>query len=130
MIVKVQCDVDAVVKLAEIAQVMSQTKGIKVGAPLCVLHSELDLAQRQPCSAFKMRYIAAYMLAVMGGNVDPSAEDVSAILSSVGVDVDLERLNLVIGKMKGQNLEDLMSKGGFQLDEFFFRITKVESQYM
>ena len=42
-----------------------------------------------------MRYVAAYLLAVQGGNKSPSAADIKAILSSVGIDADAEKLNKV-----------------------------------
>ena len=58
-----------------------------------------------------MRYVAAYMLAVMGGNPDPSAEDLINILASVGVEVDLENLNRVIKELKGNDLEEVAEKG-------------------
>lgn len=42
-----------------------------------------------------MRYVAAYLLAVLGGNASPSASDIKAILGSVGIEADDERLNKV-----------------------------------
>ena len=39
-----------------------------------------------------MRYVAAYLLAVLGGNASPSADDISAIISSVGIDAEDEKL--------------------------------------
>ena len=42
-----------------------------------------------------MRYVAAYLLATIGGNAAPSADDVKAILASVGIDADAEKLNKV-----------------------------------
>lgn len=47
-----------------------------------------------------MRYVAAYLLAVLGGNSNPSKEDIEKILESVGLDVDAERLSKV-GDMLG-----------------------------
>lgn len=43
-----------------------------------------------------MRYVAAYLLAVLGGNTSPSAKDIKAILGSVGIEADDERLNKVL----------------------------------
>lgn len=43
-----------------------------------------------------MRYVAAYLLAVLGGNTSPTAKDIKAILGSVGIEADDERLNKVI----------------------------------
>lgn len=42
-----------------------------------------------------MRYVAAYLLAVLGGNANPSAKDIKTILGSVGIEADDERLNKV-----------------------------------
>ncbi len=42
-----------------------------------------------------MRYVAAYLLAVEGGNASPSADDIKAILSSVGIEADADKLNKV-----------------------------------
>lgn len=43
-----------------------------------------------------MRYVAAYLLAVLGGNSSPSAKDIKSILGSVGIEADDERLNKVL----------------------------------
>jgi large subunit ribosomal protein LP2 len=42
-----------------------------------------------------MRYVAAYLLAVLGGNATPSANDIKAILESVGIVADAEKLDKV-----------------------------------
>lgn len=42
-----------------------------------------------------MRYVAAYLLAVLGGNTNPSSKDIKNILGSVGIEADDERLNKV-----------------------------------
>lgn len=42
-----------------------------------------------------MRYVAAYLLAALGGNTSPSAKDIKTILGSVGIEADDERLNKV-----------------------------------
>lgn len=42
-----------------------------------------------------MRYVAAYLLAVLGGNNNPSAKDIKNILGSVGIEAEDERLNKV-----------------------------------
>ena len=43
-----------------------------------------------------MRYVAAYLLAVLGGNKNPSNSDLEKILGAVGLEVDNERLSKVI----------------------------------
>ncbi len=62
-----------------------------------------------------MRHVAAYLLAVLGGNESPSASDIKDILSSVGVEEDAEALKVVIDKLKGKNLEELMEEGAKKL---------------
>ena len=44
---------------------------------------------------YSMRYVAAYLLASLGGNTQPSADDVKKILSSVGVEAEDDKLNMV-----------------------------------
>ena len=56
-----------------------------------------------------MRYIAAYLLATMGGNDSPSADDVKQILGSVGVDE--EQLNIVIQQLTGKDVNEVMASG-------------------
>lgn len=42
-----------------------------------------------------MRYVAAYLLAALGGNDNPEAKDIKKILESVGIEADDTRLNKV-----------------------------------
>merc|ERR1719228_3144780 len=62
-----------------------------------------------------MRYVAAYLLAVLGGNASPSAADVKAIISSVGIDAEDDKLAKVIEELKGKNVEELMAEGSKKL---------------
>lgn len=64
-----------------------------------------------------MRYVAAYLLAVLGGNESPSEADIKKILSSVGIDVDGDCVKKVISELKGKNLQELMAAGWFQLSQ-------------
>ncbi|XP_037107184.1 60S acidic ribosomal protein P2 [Syngnathus acus] len=58
-----------------------------------------------------MRYVAAYLLAVLGGNTSPTAKDIKAILSSVGIEADDDRLNKVISELEGKNINEVMNSG-------------------
>jgi len=58
-----------------------------------------------------MRYIAAYLLAVLGGNENPSAADIKKILSSVGIDAEDDKLKKVIGELNGKNIQELIAEG-------------------
>ncbi|XP_015255664.1 60S acidic ribosomal protein P2 [Cyprinodon tularosa] len=58
-----------------------------------------------------MRYVAAYLLAVLGGNTSPSSKDIKEILSSVGIEADDERLNKVISELNGKDINEVMNSG-------------------
>ena len=58
-----------------------------------------------------MRYVAAYLLAALGGNESPSAENIEKILSSVGIEADGEKLKKVIAELKGKDLQTLIAEG-------------------
>jgi large subunit ribosomal protein LP2 len=58
-----------------------------------------------------MRHVAAYILAVVGGNANPSEADLKKILNSVGVDIVDEQLAVVIAQLNGKNLFELMEQG-------------------
>ncbi|XP_068171682.1 60S acidic ribosomal protein P2 isoform X2 [Antennarius striatus] len=58
-----------------------------------------------------MRYVAAYLLAVLGGNTSPSAKDIKGILGSVGIEADDERLNKVINELNGKDINEVMNSG-------------------
>ncbi|KAL6444299.1 hypothetical protein ACFW04_001887 [Cataglyphis niger] len=58
-----------------------------------------------------MRYVAAYMLAVLGGKASPSQNDIEKILSSVGIETDAEKLKKVISELNGKSIDELIAKG-------------------
>lgn len=58
-----------------------------------------------------MRYVAAYLLAVLGGKDAPAAADLEKILSSVGVEVDSARVTKIINELKGKSIEELIAQG-------------------
>jgi large subunit ribosomal protein LP2 len=58
-----------------------------------------------------MRHVAAYILAVIGGNANPSEADLKKILNSVGVDIVDEQLAVVIDQLNGKDLFQLMEEG-------------------
>ncbi|CAB3371257.1 Hypothetical predicted protein [Cloeon dipterum] len=62
-----------------------------------------------------MRYVAAYLLASIGGKRNPSVADIEKILGSVGIAVDMERLNNVISELEGKNLDELIAQGQSKL---------------
>jgi len=62
-----------------------------------------------------MRYVAAYMLAVIGGNENPSAADITEILASVGVEADKTQLDIVIKELNGKDVNAVMEAGRCKL---------------
>lgn len=60
-----------------------------------------------------MRYVSAYLLAVLGNKTDPSAADIEKILSSVGIEADKEKLTKVVSELKGKNVDELIAEGTF-----------------
>merc|ERR1712189_132998 len=59
----------------------------------------------------KMRYVAAYLLAALGGNESPSTDDLKTILESVGVGYDDERAEIVVNQCKGKSIPELIAAG-------------------
>ncbi|MCL7040152.1 hypothetical protein MKW94_029362 [Papaver nudicaule] len=59
-----------------------------------------------------MKVIAAYLLAVLGGNKEPTFEDIKNILGSVGAADDSdERIQLLLSQLKGKDLNELIACG-------------------
>ncbi|KAJ8249154.1 hypothetical protein GJAV_G00231760 [Gymnothorax javanicus] len=63
------------------------------------------------CLSVKMRYVAAYLLAALGGNSSPQAEDIKKILDSVGIEADDTRLEKVITELNGKNVDEVIAQG-------------------
>ena len=58
-----------------------------------------------------MKYVAAYLLAQLGGKASPSADDIIAILNSVGIEADAGRIDALLHEVKGKDVAELISKG-------------------
>ncbi|EQC25762.1 50S ribosomal protein LP2 [Saprolegnia diclina VS20] len=58
-----------------------------------------------------MRHVAAFLLAVLGGNTTPSVADVSAIITAVGGEVDTERLETLIKELEGKDIYEVIAEG-------------------
>nr|ACM09537.1 60S acidic ribosomal protein P2 [Salmo salar] len=58
-----------------------------------------------------MRYVAAYLLAVLGGNTSPSSKDIENILGSVGIEAEAERLDKVVSELNGKDINEVMNSG-------------------
>ncbi|XP_058128628.1 large ribosomal subunit protein P2 [Anopheles ziemanni] len=58
-----------------------------------------------------MRYVAAYLLAVLGGNAAPTNADIEKILSSVGIEADATRVSKVVKELQNKSIEELIASG-------------------
>jgi large subunit ribosomal protein LP2 len=58
-----------------------------------------------------MRFIAAYLLASLGGNPSPTKDDVRAILGSVGAEVEEGKLEMLFKEVEGKDLAELLAAG-------------------
>ncbi|KAK1159748.1 60S acidic ribosomal protein P2-like [Huso huso] len=58
-----------------------------------------------------MRYVAAYLLAVLGGKDAPKSGDLKKILESVGIEADDVRMDKVINELSGKKVEDVIAQG-------------------
>ncbi|CAK7227539.1 60S acidic ribosomal protein P2 [Sporothrix curviconia] len=62
-----------------------------------------------------MKHLAAYLLLNLGGNASPSAADVKAVLESVGIEADDERLSTLLSELKGKDINELIAEGSSKL---------------
>ncbi|KAG5043877.1 hypothetical protein JHK87_007792 [Glycine soja] len=58
-----------------------------------------------------MKVIAAYLLAVLGGNAAPSADDLRDILGSVGADANDDNISNFLSEVKGKDIVELIASG-------------------
>ncbi|PQM39547.1 60S acidic ribosomal protein P2B-like [Prunus yedoensis var. nudiflora] len=75
------------------------------------LHILFSVLHRSRASQAEMKVVAAYLLAVLGGNTTPSAEDLKGILGSVGAETDDDRIQLLLSEVKGKDITELIASG-------------------
>jgi large subunit ribosomal protein LP2 len=54
-----------------------------------------------------MKYLASYLLLVNAGKTAPTAADVKALMASVGIEAEEERLNSLIAALKEKNIDEV-----------------------
>jgi large subunit ribosomal protein LP2 len=54
-----------------------------------------------------MKFLAAYLLLVAGGKTEPSAEDITKLLGSVGVEGDEARLTSLLKALEGKSVDEV-----------------------
>mmetsp|Transcript_21150 Transcript_21150/g.18760 ORF Transcript_21150/g.18760 Transcript_21150/m.18760 type:complete len:109 (-) Transcript_21150:3-329(-) len=62
-----------------------------------------------------MKNVAAYLLAVIGGNKEPSEADIKKILEAASANVDNEAIAKVVSELSGKNVYDVMDEGAEKL---------------
>ncbi len=67
-----------------------------------------------------MRYVSAYLMATLGGNKNPSKDDIKKILSSVGIEADDERADKVVKELTGKSIDQVIAKGLYSSCESSF----------
>jgi ribosomal protein L12E/L44/L45/RPP1/RPP2 len=65
-----------------------------------------------------MKHLAANLLLQLGGNANPSKEDITTALSTVGVEVDEARLDKLLADLEGKDVAELMASGKEMLAQF------------
>ena len=60
-----------------------------------------------------MRHIAAYLLLQIGGNTNPSAEDIKRVLAAVGIEADDSRLTKLIQELEGKDINKVRLEFNF-----------------
>eukprot|EP01116_Phalansterium_solitarium_P020398 TRINITY_DN59_c2_g1_i2.p2 TRINITY_DN59_c2_g1~~TRINITY_DN59_c2_g1_i2.p2 ORF type:complete len:113 (-),score=45.64 TRINITY_DN59_c2_g1_i2:83-421(-) len=62
-----------------------------------------------------MRYVAAYLLATLGGNASPQAADLNNILGSAGISVNAEEQAQFLATVSGKDLAQIIKDGTAKL---------------
>jgi len=62
-----------------------------------------------------MKYVAAYLLAMAGGDSKPTVEKIKTILESVGVNVDEAKLAHVMKQFEGKDIEQTIKEGSSKM---------------
>ncbi|MGH0164775.1 UNVERIFIED_CONTAM: hypothetical protein FKN15_053304, partial [Acipenser sinensis] len=90
-------------------------RGAAVNLTLVTPEKAIKLAAndffREMLSRDGMRYVAAYLLAVLGGKDAPKSGDLKKILESVGIEADDVRMDKVINELSGKKVEDVIAQG-------------------
>ncbi|EOA17529.1 hypothetical protein CARUB_v10005874mg [Capsella rubella] len=58
-----------------------------------------------------MKVVAAFLLAKLGGNENPSVDDLKKIFESVGAEIDQEKIDLFFSLIKDRDVTELIAVG-------------------
>ena len=62
-----------------------------------------------------MKYVAAYLLAQLGGNAAPTASDLGNILGAVGIEADSSVASVFLNEVSGKSVDSLIAAGSSKL---------------
>ncbi|CAG8447125.1 5637_t:CDS:10 [Scutellospora calospora] len=62
-----------------------------------------------------MKHLAAYLLLNLAGKDNPKAKDIKALLDSVGIETDDERIKTLLSELDGKNINELIAEGSSKL---------------
>ena len=62
-----------------------------------------------------MKNLSAYLLLILGGNKNPSGDDVKKVLASAGLSVDQDAIDKLLSEVKGKDIWDLIESGRTKL---------------
>jgi len=65
-----------------------------------------------------MKAVAAYLLAVLGGNANPDEKAIEKILDSVGVHSNKEETSVLLAQLHGKDIYQLIATGNALLATF------------
>jgi large subunit ribosomal protein LP2 len=57
-----------------------------------------------------MKELAAYLLCVLGGK-QPSVDEITAVISAAGGEVDTDKLNVLLADLEGKDVNEIIAKG-------------------
>ena len=58
-----------------------------------------------------MRYVAAYLLAALGGKTNPTVDDIKKILGSVGIEVEAAKAEKIVKELTGKKIDAVIEEG-------------------
>ncbi|PRW34006.1 60S acidic ribosomal P2 [Chlorella sorokiniana] len=71
--------------------------------------------QQQQQQHIRMKVVAAYLLAALGGNAAPAEADIKKILSSVGIEAEAERVQKLLAELEGKDINEVIAAGTAKL---------------
>ena len=62
-----------------------------------------------------MRHLAVYLMLAVGGNTQPTSEDITNVLSQAGIESDPERLAALLAELDGKDINQSIALGRAKL---------------